>query len=153
MRPRKPYRGVLRRRQPAAGTVSMAEWCMAWHERLVALAAHYELDHYAPNFGLSLAVALAEDHVEGFQIAKAPGARADPRQVALDIALCWEVYGSQKKGQTAASAYRRIVDRQRARGLHANEATLRKRFSDLKKPGPAAWRMWRMLATLDQKKL
>ena len=153
MRPRKPYRGVLRRRQPAAGTVSMAEWCMAWHERLVALATHYELDHYAPDFGLSLAVELAKDHVEAFQIAKAPGARADPKQVALDIALCWEVYSAQKKGQTAASAYRRIVDRQRARGLHANAATLRKRFSDLMKPGPAASRMLHMVAMINQKKL
>ncbi len=167
MRPWKPYRGVLRRRMPAPGKEAMDKCLMAWHERLVALAAHYELDWRAPDFGLSLALALAEDHVEGFKIAKDPGAPVDPGQVALDITLFWEVLGARKKGQTDASAYRRIVKRRRARGLHGTEAALRKRFYDLvprprRTDGrltlkPAGWRMWRMLAMLvappDKKKL
>ena len=148
MRPRKPYKGVLRRKLPSPVETPIDVWCIAHFERLEALADHYGLDSRAPGFGLDLALQLAGDHVEGFQLAKKSGRPPKPGQVTKDIILCIEIMRAREEGRTDASAYRRAA---KLRGvpedmIEKEIGTLRKRFGDLMKPTTATVRMWRMLA-------
>jgi hypothetical protein len=125
------------------------EWVLARMARISALADHYGLDRHAPDFAWDLAQALAEAHIEGFQINAGKGGKPpDPKQVALDIALFFEVWKARKEGRTDASAYKIVADRRQARGIKTTEAALRKRFGDLMKPCPAAVRMWRGVTML-----
>ncbi len=159
MRPRKPYKGVLRRKLPSPVDTPMDVWCIAYIERLCALADHYGLDWRAPDYWTDLALQLAEDHLEGFQLAKNTGRPPKPGQVANDIILCIEVMQAQKEGRTDASAFRRVA---KLRGVPEDTikkeiGTLRKRFGDLMKPTTASFRMRHMVALLsdppDEKKL
>ena len=159
MRPRKPYKGVLRRKLPSPVETTMGVFYVAYMERLDALADHYGLDWRAPGFGLDLALQLAGDHVEGFQLAKKSGRPPKPGQVSKDIILCIEIMRAREEGRTDASAYRRAAELQ---GVPENKiekeiGTLRKRFGDLMKPNPASFRMRHMVALLndspDEKKL
>ena len=161
MRPRKPYKGVLRRKLPSPEDTPVDEWCLAVHERIVALAEHQGLDWRLPSTTEAL-FAMGRDRVEGFQIAKKSGMKPKPGQAGRDIALFWEVWQGRKKGQKDTFAYRRIAKR---RGVKEDEidkavTTLRKRFNDLTQPKTeaqrrAALRMWRTVVELtgeDQKK-
>ena len=148
MRPRKHYMGVLRRKLPSPVETPIDAWCIAFHERLVALADHYGLDWRAPGYWKDLALQLAEDHVEGFQLAKKSGRPPKPGQVTKDFVLCIEIMRAREEGRTDASAYRRAAE---WRGvpedmIEKEIGTLRKRFGDLMKPTTATVRMWRMLA-------
>ncbi len=101
------YTGVLRRRMPNLAATSPDEWVLAWWERTQALADHYGLDRRASDFWFHLALALAGDHVEGFQIHGGKGGRpVDPGQVPLDIFLLVEVNKAHEEGRPRASAYR-----------------------------------------------
>ncbi len=148
MRPRKPYKGVLRRKLPSPVDTPRDVWCIAYIERLCALADHYGLDWRAPDFGLDLALQLAGDHVEGFQLAKKSGRPPKAGQVVKDAILCIEIMRAREEGRTDASAYRRAA---KLRGvpedmIEKEIGTLRKRFGDLMKPTTATLRMWHMIA-------
>ena len=144
------YTGVLRRRMPNP-TVPPVEWLEAYIERIIALTDHYGVDRRAPDSWEHLALALAGDHVEGFQIHLGKGGRPpDPRQTAMDIALFVEVWKAREENRTDASAYRIVANRRRARGIKMTEVTLRKRFNDLIKPGRASERMRRVIATWNE---
>ena len=153
MYPRKPYRGVLRRKMPSADDVSMAEWVLAWRERIVALADHYGLDLRLPGT-LEALTEMGLDHVEAFQIAKKPG-RKPARTPAQDIVLVVEVLQGREKGQNDTRAYRRIAKWSGVKEDEIEKAvtTLRKRFNTLTQPKTegdrrASMRMRRMIRLL-----
>ena len=94
-------------------------------------------------------MALAHDHVEGFQVSAGKGGRPpDPGQVTLDIMLCVEVCKAREENRPDASAYRNEAKRRRARGIKTNEGALRKRFNRLMKDTPESARLRRMVDTL-----
>ena len=145
------YTGVLRRRMPNPTVTPRDEYFVAWMERIKALVDHYGLDNRDPNYWMLLALSLAHDHVEGFQIHLGKGGRPpDPRQPVDDIVLFVEVCKARQENRTDASAYRIVANQRRARGIKTTEATLRKRFNDLIKPGTASERMRRMIAMLNE---
>ena len=151
MRPRKPYRGVLRRKLPSPVETPIDVWCIAFYERLVALTDHYGLNSRASGYWKNLALQLAEDHVEGFQLAKKSGRPPKAGQVVKDAILCIEIMRAREEGRTDASAYRRAA---KLRGvpedmIEKEIGTLRKRFGDLMKPTAASFRMRRMVALLN----
>ena len=129
----------------------MDVWCIAFFERLNALADHYELDLRAPSYWKDLALQLAEDHVEGFQLAKKSGRPPKAGQVTKDMILCIEIMLARREGRTDASAYRRVA---KLRGVPKDKiekeiGTLRKRFGDLMKPTAAGLRMLRTVRLFD----
>ncbi len=150
MASKKPrYTGVLRRRMPNPTVTPPDECFVAWMARIEALVDRYGLDFRAPHCWMHLALALAHDHVEGFQIHLGKGGRPPgPRQTADDIVLFVEVWKARQENRTDASAYRIVANQRRARGIKTTEATLRKRFNDLIKPGTASERMRRVIAML-----
>ena len=150
MRPRKPYKGALRRKLPSPLETPIDVWCIAYIERLDALAEHYGLDSRASDHWKDLALQLAEDHVEGFQLAKDSGRPPKAGQVTKDIVLGIEIMLAEKEGRTDASAYRRVA---KLHGVPEDKiekkiGTLRKRWGDLMKPTTAAFRMRHMVALL-----
>ncbi len=152
------YTGVLRRRLANPRVTPIDEFVAALSERMQALADHYGLDWRAPDFWSGVGMALAHDHVEGFQVSAGKGGRpVDPGQVTLDIFLLVEVSKAHEECRPRASAYRNEAKRRRAQGIKTNEGALRKRFNNLMKDTPEALRAWRMVCKLieadDEKKV
>ncbi len=159
MRPRKPYKGVLRRKLPSPVETPIDVWCIAFYERLVALTDHYGLNSRASGYWKNLALQLAEDHVEGFQLAKKPGRRTKPWQWANDLELFVEIYRGREKGDPDTKAYRRLAMRWGAKEEEIDKAvsTLRRRYNDLTQPKTetqrrASMRMRRFLAQINENK-
>ncbi len=156
MRPRKLYRGVLRRKLPSPLDVSAEEYIYKVLDRVIALADHHGLDWRLPGTTEAL-LAMGRYHVEGFQIAKKPGRKPSPKQTAHDIALFVEVTRGREEGQDDTRAYRRIAKRRGVKGeeIEKEVVNLRKRFNDLSQPKTevqrrASMRMRRMVSLLDK---
>lgn len=141
------YSGILAQplvwQTPGNGLLSSSEAeCQkrnssALAERFVALYRHYGIDHRESGAGATLALALAREHVPGFQVLSAPPrGRGAPSK--WKGAQDWDLYADvrflvRNGGHSAANACRLLTKRPPYRGK--NDGTLLRRYHKVKSKG------------------
>lgn len=114
------YSGDLAVPIPAYSALAAAiggddNWLEAEHAyRLFLLLDHYKIDRKSPSCWLELSLALATDHVPGFQVAKKPPVkRGRPKKNKNTLAELVEQYQPRKRGRPStrtADDCRRLIN-------------------------------------------
>ncbi len=119
-----------------------AQTIEALQHRVAALFNHYGIDPKTDNAWMSLAVALAHNHVPGFQYGGTkPG--APYTRAGDDVTIYFEVNRRVAKGKSINNACHIIEKGGVVKDLKAN--SIRQRYYDYRKEGKLGWHLDRIV--------